>query len=47
MRAALVKACVPRFGAPHVVVNNAGTTHANRPMLDVGEATFDHLAPST
>jgi 3-oxoacyl-[acyl-carrier protein] reductase len=41
--AALVQACVARFGAPHVVVNNAGTTHANRPMFEVDEAIFDHL----
>ena len=28
---------------PHIVVNNAGTTHANRPMLEVDEATFDRM----
>lgn len=37
----LVAACVGTFGAPDIVVNNAGTTHANRPMLEVDEATFD------
>ncbi len=41
--AALVRACVQRFGAPDIVVNNAGTTHPNRPMLEVDEATFDRL----
>lgn len=41
--AALVQACVQRFGAPDIVVNNAGTTHANQPMLQVDEATFDRM----
>lgn len=41
--AALVRACVQGFGAPDIVVNNAGTTHANRPMLEVDEASFDRL----
>ena len=40
---ALVQACVERFGAPDIVVNNAGTTHANQPMLQVDEATFDRM----
>ena len=38
---ALVAACVKTFGEPDIVVNNAGTTHRNQPMLDVDEATFD------
>ncbi len=38
---AAVRACVDRFGPPDIVVNNAGTTHSNRPMLEVDEATFD------
>ena len=37
----LVAACVKTFGEPDIVVNNAGTTHRNQPMLDVDEATFD------
>ncbi len=41
--AALVERCVAAFGPPDIVVNNAGTTHANRPMLEVDEATFDRL----
>lgn len=41
--AALMKTCVERFGAPDVVVNNAGTTHRNMPMLEVDEKTFDRL----
>ncbi len=40
---AAVAACVAAFGAPHIVVNNAGTTHRNQPMLDVDEATFDRV----
>ncbi|HSQ80327.1 MAG TPA: SDR family oxidoreductase [Casimicrobiaceae bacterium] len=40
---AAVGACVDAFGAPDIVVNNAGTTHRNQPMLDVDEATFDRV----
>jgi 3-oxoacyl-[acyl-carrier protein] reductase len=40
---ALVQACVEAFGVPDIVVNNAGTTHANQPMLDVDEASFDRM----
>ena len=40
---AAVAACVSAFGAPDIVVNNAGTTHRNQPMLDVDEATFDRV----
>ena len=40
---AAVQACVDVFGTPDIVVNNAGTTHANRPMLEVDEATFDRV----
>ena len=40
---AAVKACVDAFGIPDIVVNNAGTTHRNQPMLDVDEATFDRV----
>lgn len=32
-----------RFGRIDVVVNNAGTTHVNKPMLDVTEAEFDRV----
>jgi 3-oxoacyl-[acyl-carrier protein] reductase len=38
-----VDACVQQFGAPQIVVNNAGTTHRNQPMLDVDEATFNRV----
>jgi 3-oxoacyl-[acyl-carrier protein] reductase len=41
--AALVQACLQHFGVPHIVVNNAGTTHVNRPMLEVDEASFDRI----
>jgi 3-oxoacyl-[acyl-carrier protein] reductase len=39
----LVEACVGTFSAPDIVVNNAGTTHANMPMLQVDEKTFDRM----
>ena len=31
------------FGVPDVIVNNAGYTHKNRPLLEVDEATFDRV----
>ena len=41
---ALVKATMDRFGGRvDVVVNNAGWTHRNRPLLEVDEATFDKV----
>lgn len=40
---ALVGHCVDTFGVPDIIVNNAGTTHKNRPMLEVDEATFDRV----
>jgi len=40
---ATVNACVQHFGVPHIVVNNAGITHRNQPMLEVDEATFDRV----
>ena len=40
---AAVAACVAAFGPPDIVVNNAGTTHRNQPMLEVDEATFDRV----
>jgi 3-oxoacyl-[acyl-carrier protein] reductase len=39
----LVEACVGTFSAPDIVVNQAGTTHANMPMLQVDEKTFDRM----
>jgi 3-oxoacyl-[acyl-carrier protein] reductase len=40
---AAVRHCVDRFGVPDIVVNNAGATHRNQPMLDVDEKTFDRI----
>lgn len=40
---ALVTQCTKHFGAPDIVVNNAGTTHRNQSMLEVDEATFDRV----
>lgn len=40
---AMVDAAVETFGGLDVVVNNAGTTHRNQPMLGVDEATYDRI----
>lgn len=40
---ALVEAAVQRHGRLDVMVNNAGWTHRNRPMLEVSEAEFDRV----
>ena len=40
---ALVEATVDAFGALDIVVNNAGWTHKNQPLLAVDEATFDKV----
>ena len=39
----LVKATLERFGRVDIVMNNAGYTHRNMPMLEVDEATFDRV----
>ena len=39
----LVEFALASFGGLDVVVNNAGTTHRNQPMLDVSEAQFDRI----
>jgi 3-oxoacyl-[acyl-carrier protein] reductase len=39
----LVAATIKKFGTVDIVVNNAGYTHKNRPMLEVDEATFDRM----
>jgi 3-oxoacyl-[acyl-carrier protein] reductase len=36
-------AAIEDFGSVQVVVNNAGTTHRNKPVLDVTEAEFDRV----
>jgi 3-oxoacyl-[acyl-carrier protein] reductase len=40
---AMVAATMKRFGTIDIVVNNAGWTHRNQPLLDVDEATFDRV----
>src|SRR5437764_12888972 len=40
---ALVTAAVEEFGRLDVVVNNAGTTHRNQPMLNVDEHEYDRI----
>jgi 3-oxoacyl-[acyl-carrier protein] reductase len=40
---AMVAAAETRFGGLDIVINNAGTTHRNQPMLDVDEANFDRI----
>lgn len=40
---ALVEATLARFGRIDIMVNNAGMSHANRPMLEVTEEFFDRL----
>jgi len=39
----LVALTVKRFGTVDIVVNNAGFTHRNMPMLEVDEQTFDRV----
>lgn len=39
----LIEGGIAHFGGLHIVVNNAGTTHRNRPMLEVSEAEFDRI----
>ena len=41
--AALVRFTLDGFGDLDIVVNNAGTTHKNQPMLDVAEEEFDRI----
>ncbi|MBK9703081.1 MAG: glucose 1-dehydrogenase [Betaproteobacteria bacterium] len=39
----LVAFALAEFGGLDIVVNNAGTTHRNQPMLDVTEDEFDRI----
>ena len=41
--ARLVAATLDAFGDLDVVVNNAGTTHRNQPLLEVAEEEFDRI----
>jgi 3-oxoacyl-[acyl-carrier protein] reductase len=40
---AMVDQAVRAFGGLDIVVNNAGTTHRNKPILEVTEAEFDRV----
>lgn len=40
---AMVEAAVRAHGGLDIIVNNAGTTHRNQPMLGVDEETFDRV----
>ena len=40
---AMIGAVIERHGRLDVMVNNAGVTHVNRPMLEVGEEEFDRI----
>jgi len=42
MQTAVDKLCAT-FGTPDIVVNNAGWTHRNKPMLEVTEEEFDRV----
>lgn len=41
--AAAVEATIQGFGQLDIIVNNAGISHRNQPLLDVGEAEFDRV----
>ena len=41
--AALIRCALDGFGDLDIVVNNAGVTHRNQPMLDVAEEEFDRI----
>ena len=40
---AMVEAVTQAFASPDIVVNNAGFTHKNQPMLNVDEPSFDKV----
>lgn len=40
---AIVETTRKAFGEADIIVNNAGITHRNQPMLDVDEETFDKI----
>lgn len=39
----LLDAALSHFGRLDIVVNNAGTTHRNKPLLEITEAEFDRV----
>ena len=41
--AALLSATLDAYAGLHIVVNNAGTTHRNKPILEVTEDEFDRV----
>ncbi len=41
--AAMRDATLDAFGDVHIVVNNAGTTHRNKPVLEITEDEFDRV----
>ena len=40
---AMVQCALDQYGGLDIVVNNAGYTHVNQPMLNVDEETFDRI----
>lgn len=40
---AMVRVATEAFGGLDIVVNNAGTTHRNRPLMEVTEGEFDRI----
>lgn len=40
---AVVERAIAEFGRLDIIVNNAGTSHRNKPMLEVTEAEFDRV----
>ncbi|NSX15176.1 SDR family oxidoreductase [Cupriavidus taiwanensis] len=40
---AMREAALATFGDVHIVVNNAGTTHRNKPILEITEDEFDRV----
>jgi len=40
---AMLAATLAAFGDVHILINNAGTTHRNRPLLEVTEEEFDRV----
>ena len=41
--AAMTRATLDAYGRIDIIVNNAGTTHRNQPLLGVSEAEFDRI----
>lgn len=41
--ARVVRVTIEKLGTPHILVNNAGVAHRNRPIMEVDEAEFDRM----